>query len=159
MGRGMPRDLVLRQQATWSPQLHLSELDFPPMAPRQPPDSLVFRRDGPCAQPPLSLVSFHRPIHQRRLVQAGEHAGELTARELAAHWHHHTAGQLPAATPAILPAQHQHGLPAQRALPVPGTTWPERLHTPAARGVADAQPRPRPRPVRLHTPARGVADA
>lgn len=75
-----------------------------------------------CPASPDTACPPCRSIHQRGPVKAGEHAGELAARQPASYRHHHPAGELPAAAPAFLPPQHQHGLPAQRPLSLPGVT-------------------------------------
>lgn len=53
-----------------------------------------------------------RTIHQRSVVEAGEHAGEFLACKFAAYWDYYSAGKLPTATSSLLSAQHQHGVSA-----------------------------------------------
>lgn len=66
------------------------------------------------------MFSPCRSICQCGPVEAGEHAGEFFACEFAAYWDHYPASQLPPASPALLSAQHQHGLPAERPLSLSG---------------------------------------
>lgn len=53
-----------------------------------------------------------RTIHQRSVVEAGEHAGEFPARKFAAYWDYYSAGKLSTAASPLLSAQHQHGVSA-----------------------------------------------
>lgn len=87
------------------------------------PQGLLGVGEGHCVRParPEPPCPACRPVHQRGPVQAGEHAGELPARQLAPDWDHHAARQLPPAAPALLSPQHQHGLPAKRPFSLPGT--------------------------------------
>ncbi|TKS67747.1 FTS and Hook-interacting protein -like protein [Collichthys lucidus] len=71
----------------------------------------------PLNQPAISAV--HRSIHGGSVCQAGEHAPKLAIRQHPAHRNRGPAGMLSSATPTLLPAQHQHGLPTQRQVPDP----------------------------------------
>lgn len=53
-----------------------------------------------------------RTIHQRSVVEAGEHAGEFLACKFAAYWNYYSAGKLSTASSSLLSAQHQHGVSA-----------------------------------------------
>lgn len=61
-----------------------------------------------------------RSVRQRAAVPHGEHAEQLAPRQPAADGDPGPAGGVPAAPPALLPAQHQLGIPAVRPLPLPG---------------------------------------
>ncbi|KAL8191468.1 UNVERIFIED_CONTAM: hypothetical protein K2H54_073832 [Gekko kuhli] len=101
----------------------LPELRLPPGGHRAASGS---RPSGPDHQQPPTdpqpapQPALHRAPGGSPLCQAGEHAAELPLRQLPAHRAGLPAGLLPAAPPALLPAQHQHGLPAQRQVPPPG---------------------------------------
>lgn len=62
-----------------------------------------------------------RSVYGGAFNQAGEHASEFIVRQHPAHGHFCSAGLLSAAPVALLPAQHQHGLPAQCEVADSGT--------------------------------------
>lgn len=60
-----------------------------------------------------NIGSFsYRTVHQRSVVEAGEHAGQLLACKFAAYWDYYSAGKLSTASSSLLSAQHQHGVSA-----------------------------------------------
>lgn len=80
----------------------------------------------------LVCFSLHRSVHGGSVCQAGEHAPELAVRQHPAHGHRGSVGLLSSAPPTLLPAQHQHGLPAKCQVTDPGTVQPVTPGTPSA---------------------------
>lgn len=62
-----------------------------------------------------------RSVYDGTFNQAGEHASEFIVRQHPAHGHSCSAGLLSTAPAALLPPQHQHGLPAQCEVTDSGT--------------------------------------
>lgn len=71
---------------------------------------------GPCLTP----RHVPRPLRVGAVWEAGEHAPQLALCQLPADGAGGPAGLLPPASAPLLPAQHQHGLPAQCQVPAPG---------------------------------------
>lgn len=77
------------------------------------------RVPAPCRALP-DTPRVPRPLRVGAFWEAGEHAPQLTICQFPADGAGGPAGLLPPTSAPLLPAQHQHGLPAQCQVPAPG---------------------------------------
>lgn len=61
-----------------------------------------------------------RAIRQCAAVSSRKHAEQHSPCESASDWHPGPVSRLPSTPAALLPPQHQHGVPAQRPITLPG---------------------------------------